>query len=195
MRVTELHSEPESTVVGQRTPSRLRLAFLRAELDKLLETSGEFHPEMPLSERGIASDYAADRVCICPIRDRRAVKEAVISHKRGRSLCGAGAGPDRGRMAGRHPPRWTIRNRRRWPPRGPARRDERQWAQRASRGGRRVRGDAGRVLTSVAVDCSSRWFGAATRCPARTPPPRATRCGGEARRTARLTRWAGAVGR
>src|SRR5664280_2965662 len=32
-------------------------------------------------------------------------------------------------------------------------------------------------------------------CPARTPPPRATRCGGEARRTARLTRWAGAVGR
>jgi len=50
-------------------------------------------------------------------------------------------------MTGRHPPRWTIRNRRRWPPWGPARRDERQWAQRASRGGRRVRGDAGRVLT------------------------------------------------
>jgi len=45
-----------------------------------------------------------------------------------------------------------------------------------------------------AVDCSGRWFGAAPRCPARTPP-RATRCGGEARRTARLTRWAGAVGR
>jgi len=38
MRVTELHSEPKSTVVGQRTPSRLRLAFLRAEMDKLLET-------------------------------------------------------------------------------------------------------------------------------------------------------------
>jgi hypothetical protein len=31
--------------------------------------------------------------------------------------------------------------------RGPARRDGRQWAQRASRGGRRVRGDAGRVRT------------------------------------------------
>src|SRR5664279_2428776 len=76
----------------------------------------EFHPEIPLSERGIASDYAADRVCICPIRDRPVGKEAVISRKRGRSLCGAGAGPDRGRMAGRHPPRWTIRNRRRWPP-------------------------------------------------------------------------------
>jgi len=37
MWVTELHSEPKSTVVGQRTPSRLRLAFLRAEMDKLLE--------------------------------------------------------------------------------------------------------------------------------------------------------------
>jgi len=50
-------------------------------------------------------------------------------------------------MAGLHPLRWTIRNRQRWPPRGPARRDGRQWAQRASRGGRRVRGDAARVRT------------------------------------------------
>src|SRR5664280_590468 len=122
-------------------------------------------------------------------------KEAVISRKRGRSLCGAGAGPDRGRMAGRHPPRWTIRNRQRWPPRGPARRDGRQWAQRASRGGRGVRGGAGRVLTVSLLIAPAGGSGRRHACQARTPPPWATRCGGEARRTARPTRWAGAVGR
>jgi len=98
-------------------------------------------------------------------------------------------------MAGLHPPRWTIRNRQRWPPREPARRDGRQWAQRASRGGRRVRGGAGWVRTVSLLICSSRWFGRRHACPSRTPPPWATRCSGEARRTARLTRWAGAVGR
>jgi len=91
-------------------------------------------------------------------------------------------------MAGLHPPRWTIRNRQRWPPREPARRDERQWAQRAPRGGRRV-------LTVSLLIAPAGGSGRRHACPAGTPPPRATRCGGEARRTARLTRWAGAVGR
>ena len=104
-------------------------------------------------------------------------------------------GPDRGRMAGLHPPRWTIRNRQRWPPRGPARRDGRQWAQRASRGGRGVRGGAGRVLTVSLLMAPAGGSGRRHACLARTPPPWATRCGGEARRTARPTRWAGAVGR
>jgi len=112
-----------------------------------------------------------------------------------RPVSRAWPGPDRGRMAGLHPPRWTIRNRQRWPPRGPARRDGRQWAQRASRGGRGVRGGAGRVLTVSLLMAPAGGSGRRHACLARTPPPWATRCRGEARRAARLTRWAGAVGR
>jgi len=92
-----------------------------------------------------------------------------------RPVSRAWPGPDRGRMAGLHPPRWTIRNRQRWPPRGPARRDGRQWA---SRGGRGVRGGAGRVLTVSLLMAPAGGSGRRHACLARTPPPWATRCGG-----------------
>src|SRR5664280_492618 len=82
------------------------------------------------------------------------------------------------------------------------------WPACTRRGGRSVTGNggrredqpaetggSGRVLTVSLLMAPAGGSGRRHACQARTPPPWATRCGGEARRTARPTRWAGAVGR